>query len=144
MRLLQFTVLAVALLTQLIGAQVSSIPGSGCLPASPSTVTGGPPKLGNSIKVGTSGGPCARGGGVFVLVGIACTVAPSPFGNCGAQCSILIPDFVVPNGMLTLNIPNDPALVGGAFCLQAGCFTTHTGAFCFQRLNEVMRISIQP
>lgn len=130
---------ACALLTPL-SAQVTLVPGSGCLHAFPPTVVGSP-SLGQSFAVVAP--PCRSmlGGRAFVLLGVPASPVNLGFVGCGMLCTLVLRPLDLVSDAWRVTIPNDPSLVGVCVRVQAGCVERHLLRSCV-RLSPALDVCI--
>ena len=140
--------LALALLTVSVSAQITTLPNSGCQNAA-NPLINGQPRLGQTVSIASNRFPCTRPPSLaFVLLNAGCTTAPFNFScfSSGNPCRVLAPiDFAGSRQIsytLSLPIPNNPSLIGQSVCVQGGCFAT-LGTSCLSALNKAARITIQ-
>ena len=150
--LLTAVVLCAAVVSPNLSAQIVPIPGTGCANQSQAPF-GGSSMVGGSFTVASSQFPCnTPGTSGFVAVSLSCTTAPPQNWACFAPlnpCVFLIPDLAVSAPIrtsLTINIPNNTALIGAQFCVQSGCLATLLPppplAACFQELNQALQVTV--
>ncbi|MEO0479878.1 MAG: hypothetical protein AAF196_10390 [Planctomycetota bacterium] len=148
------SLLAALTLVAALPAQVTPMPGTGCTNGSPPLVAGSP-QIGQSITVLSDQFPCnSPQTTAFVGVSVSCSTLPGVNFSCNASVNpcVLIAVDVFSSAPIrhsfTINIPNNPALVGAQFCVQGGCITTFLPPppllACFFTLNQAAQITILP
>jgi hypothetical protein len=141
------SVFLVALLAAHVGAQVSPIPFSGCPNAGVCSWNGSP-----QINFPICFGPaftCVPPSVPFVIFGSQLVVGvpilpPLACSPTGAPC-ILACNPIASWGLQTVcfHIPNNLALVGQCFCIQAGCVNPTGLGFCLD-FCQALRVCIMP
>ncbi len=113
----------VLLLATALPAQCKPVPGTGCPGASR-------PICGGSTGVGQSFGGIFVGGSWYLLLGL-CADPPIPLGppiTCNAVCHLGVDPAVhvvfVVHGGWSIQIPNDPRLIGATLCYQFAATST--------------------
>ena len=140
-------ILTLAILSLPITAtsQITHLPNTGCQNAG-QTPIGGSTSIGQQLFISSTQLPCnSPGTSGFILLNTTCLVAPPLALGCfNNPCVILLPDVILSKPIsynLTVNIPNNVALIGVPFCAQGGCLSTFGGR-CLFPLNLVARVRI--
>ena len=130
-------ILFLALATPSLAAQCRPVPGTGCNNSAPPICTG-------STGVGQTFGVVFIGGNWWLLLGLcARTPIPLPF-SCSGVCNLGVDPSIHTlysvHSTWSVQIPNDPRLIGATFCHQAA----ERFSSCVFAMTQTIRFTITP